>query len=64
MPGTATIPPAEIARVALRAIRKGVHEVDTDFLAIDVRAHLARDPMGLEHQMQRALHSNRVSTGR
>ncbi len=56
--------PATIAKAGLRAIERGVDEVDTDYLAIDVRASLARDPKALEGQMRRALGAERVSTGR
>ncbi len=57
-------PPSLIADAGLRAIRRGIDEVDTDFMAIDVRAHLARDPKGLELQMRRSLTAERVTTGR
>jgi len=56
--------PATIAEAALKAIRKGAGEVDTDFMAVDVRANLARDPAGLELQMRRSLSGERVTTGR
>jgi NAD(P)-dependent dehydrogenase (short-subunit alcohol dehydrogenase family) len=56
--------PATIAKAGLKAIERGVDEVDTDFLAIDVRASLARDPKALETQMRRQLGAERVSTGR
>ena len=56
--------PATIAKAALKAIAKGVEEVDTDYLAIDVRASLARDPKALELAMRRALTAERISTGR
>jgi NAD(P)-dependent dehydrogenase (short-subunit alcohol dehydrogenase family) len=56
--------PATIAEAGLKAIRKGADEVDTDFMAVDVRANLARDPKGLELQMRRSLSGERVTTGR
>lgn len=56
--------PATIAEAALKAIRKGAIEVDTDFMAVDVRANLARDPAGFELQMRRSLSGERVTTGR
>jgi NAD(P)-dependent dehydrogenase (short-subunit alcohol dehydrogenase family) len=56
--------PATIAKVALKAIERGTDEVDTDFMAIDVRASLARDPKTLEMQMRRSLSSEPVRTGR
>jgi NAD(P)-dependent dehydrogenase (short-subunit alcohol dehydrogenase family) len=56
--------PATIAKAGLRAIERGTEEVDTDFLAIDVRASLARDPKALEAQMRKQLGVETVSTGR
>ena len=55
--------PANIAAHGVRAIRKGIDEVDTDLMAIEVRANLARDPKGLEAQMARAL-GRGLNTGR
>ena len=37
------------------AIQRGADEVDTDFMAIDVRASMARDPKGFEMLMRRSL---------
>jgi len=56
--------PATIAEAGLKAIRKGADEVDTDFMAVDVRANLARDPKALEISMRRSLSGERVTTGR
>jgi NAD(P)-dependent dehydrogenase (short-subunit alcohol dehydrogenase family) len=56
--------PATIAEAGLKAIRKGADEVDTDFMAVDVRANLARDPKALELAMRRSLSGERVTTGR
>lgn len=56
--------PATIAEAGLKAIRKGAEEVDTDFMAVDVRANLARDPKALEIAMRRSLLGERVTTGR
>lgn len=56
--------PATIAEAGLKAIRKGADEVDTDFMAVDVRANLARDPKALEIAMRRSLSGERVTTGR
>ncbi|MFC3069192.1 SDR family oxidoreductase [Phenylobacterium soli] len=56
--------PATIADAALKAIRRGATEIDTDFMAVDVRANLARDPAGFELQMRRSLSGERVTTGR
>ena len=56
--------PETIAAAGLKAIRKGADEVDTDFMAIDVRANLARDPKALEMAMRRSLSDAPVTTGR
>lgn len=57
-------PPSAIADAALKAIARGADEVDTDYMAIDVRASLARDPKALEAAMRRSLSGERVTTGR
>ena len=57
-------PPSAIAQAGLDAIRKGLDEVDTDRMAIEVRASLARDPKALERSMARMLQSTQISTGR
>jgi NAD(P)-dependent dehydrogenase (short-subunit alcohol dehydrogenase family) len=57
-------PPSVIADAGLKAIRRGADEVDTDYMAIEVRANLARDPKALEIQMRRSLSGERVTTGR
>jgi NAD(P)-dependent dehydrogenase (short-subunit alcohol dehydrogenase family) len=56
--------PATIAAAALKAIRRRADEVDTDFMAIDVRASLARDPKALERAMAKSILGGPVSTGR
>lgn len=56
--------PATIAAAGLKAIVRGADEVDTDFMAIDVRANLARDPKALEMAMRRSLRAERITTGR
>lgn len=56
--------PAAIAEVGLKAIRRNADEVDTDYMAIDVRANLARDPKGFELAMRRSLSDEPVKTGR
>jgi NAD(P)-dependent dehydrogenase (short-subunit alcohol dehydrogenase family) len=56
--------PATIAAAGLKAIARGQDEVDTDFMAIDVRANLARDPKGLELAMRRSLSTEPPRTGR
>ena len=56
--------PVSIAAAGLKAIHKGADEVDTDFMAIDVRANQARDPKALELAMRRSLSGGPVTTGR
>ena len=56
--------PSTIADAGLKAIRRGADEVDTDFLAIDVRARLARDPKAQELALRRSLSDAPVKTGR
>jgi NAD(P)-dependent dehydrogenase (short-subunit alcohol dehydrogenase family) len=56
--------PATIAKAGLNAIKRNIDEVDTDFMAIDVRAQLARDPKGLELQLRRMLTAEHIRTGR
>ena len=56
--------PEDIAASGLVAIRRGIEEMDTDRMAIEVRASLARDPRLLERQMARMLNTDTVSTGR
>jgi NAD(P)-dependent dehydrogenase (short-subunit alcohol dehydrogenase family) len=51
--------PVDIAKAGLWAVSRGIDEHDTDPHAIQVRAHLARDPKGLEQAM-----AKRVSTPR
>jgi hypothetical protein len=56
--------PADIARAAIRALRHGIDELDTDRMAIEVRAALALDPKGLERRLARLLGATSVKTGR
>ncbi len=57
-------PPADIAQAGLTAIRRNIDELDTDRMAIEVRAFLHRDPKALERSMARMLTVEQVSTGR
>ena len=57
-------PPSLISDAGIKAVKQRATEVDTDFMAIDVRARLARDPVALEMQMRRSLSGERVTTGR
>jgi NAD(P)-dependent dehydrogenase (short-subunit alcohol dehydrogenase family) len=56
--------PDDIARAGLRAVTRGIDELDTDRMAVEVRAALALDPKGLEKRMARMLHAPVVRTGR
>ncbi len=56
--------PADIAAAGLNAIRRGIDELDTDPMAIEVRASLARDPKALERGMAKMLAAATISTGR
>jgi len=56
--------PMTIATAGLKAIARDADEVDTDYMAIEVRAGIARDPKGYELQMRRSLSGERVTTGR
>ena len=57
-------PPGDIARAGLNAIRRGIDELDTDRMAIEVRASLARDPKALERSMAKMLTAATITTGR
>lgn len=56
--------PDFIAGVGLKAIRRGADEIDTDYMAVEVRAAIARDPKGYEMMMRRSLSNAPVTTGR
>ena len=56
--------PDDIAVAGLRAIEHGIDELDTDRMAIDVRAQLALDPKALERRLAKMLKSAVVRTGR
>jgi short-subunit dehydrogenase len=57
-------PPSDIAKAGLNAIRRGIDELDTDRMAIEVRASLARDPKALERSMAKMLTAAAITTGR
>jgi NAD(P)-dependent dehydrogenase (short-subunit alcohol dehydrogenase family) len=57
-------PPSAIAEAGLKAIAKGIDEMDTDYMAMQVRAQLALDPKAQEKMMMRSLSGERVTTGR
>ncbi len=56
--------PADIAKIGLSAIKRGTDEIDTDRMAIEVRAHKARDPKAQERALARMLDMETISTGR
>lgn len=56
--------PEDIAKIGLSAIKRGLDEVDTDRMAIEVRAHKARDPKAQERALARMLDMETISTGR
>ncbi|WP_411817470.1 SDR family oxidoreductase [Hyphococcus sp. DH-69] len=56
--------PSDIAKVGLRAIKHSIDEVDTDRMAVELRANLARDPKAVERAMARMLDADQISTGR
>jgi len=56
--------PEDIARAGLKAVTRGIDEMDTDRMAVEVRAGLALDPKGLEKRMARMLHAQVIRTGR
>lgn len=56
--------PEDIAGIGLTAIKRNIDEIDTDRMAVEVRANLARDPKGLERAMARMLDVAAISTGR
>lgn len=56
--------PEDIARAGLKAVARGIDELDTDRMAVEVRAALALDPKGLEKRMARMLNAPVIRTGR
>jgi NAD(P)-dependent dehydrogenase (short-subunit alcohol dehydrogenase family) len=56
--------PEDIAAAGVAAIRKGIDEMDTDTMAVEIRASMARDPKALERQLARLLGVSALSTGR
>ena len=56
--------PSDIAAAGLNAIRRGLDEIDTDRMAIEVRAALARDPKALERSVARQLTATEITTRR
>jgi len=56
--------PEDIARIGLSAIKRGLDEIDTDRMAMEVRANKARDPKAQERALARMLDMETISTGR
>lgn len=56
--------PETIAEVGLAAIRRRAEEVDTDRMAIEVRASTIREPEALARRFARQLGATEISTGR
>jgi NAD(P)-dependent dehydrogenase (short-subunit alcohol dehydrogenase family) len=56
--------PEDIARAGLKAIRHGIDELDTDQMAIEVRAAVALDPKGYERRLAKMLDVAVIRTGR
>lgn len=56
--------PETIAAAGLAAIRRRAEEVDTDSLAIEVRAATIREPEALARRFARQLGATEISTGR
>ena len=56
--------PETIAAAAIAAIRRGAEEVDTDLMAVEVRAATIREPETLARRFAKQLGATEVSTGR
>jgi NAD(P)-dependent dehydrogenase (short-subunit alcohol dehydrogenase family) len=56
--------PRDIARAGLKAAAKGELTFDTDWMAVDARARLARDPVRYERGLGRLVHKAALRTGR
>jgi len=56
--------PETIAAAGLAAIRRGAEEVDTDAMAIEVRAQTIREPEALARRFAKQLGATEIKTGR
>lgn len=56
--------PQDIARAGLKAVQRGIDELHSDRMAVEIRASLALDPKGLERRLARLLKSAVIRTGR
>lgn len=56
--------PIDVGRAGLKAIRHGIDEMDTDWMATKVRASVALDPKGYERRLAELLKAETLNTGR
>ncbi|MDX6741165.1 SDR family oxidoreductase [Actinocorallia sp. A-T 12471] len=56
--------PSDIAKAGLKAMLRGEHVADTDWMAVDARARLARDPARYARGLAKLLHATELRTGR
>lgn len=56
--------PEDIARASLKVLKHGIDELDTDRMAVEMRASLALDPKGVERRLARLLKLDVIKTGR
>jgi NAD(P)-dependent dehydrogenase (short-subunit alcohol dehydrogenase family) len=56
--------PDDVARAGLKAVTRNIDEMDTDRMAMEMRAAYALDPKGLERRMAKMLHAPVIRTGR
>jgi NAD(P)-dependent dehydrogenase (short-subunit alcohol dehydrogenase family) len=56
--------PRDIARAGYKAMRRGDHVADTDWMAVDARARMARDPAGYERSLAKLLDVAELRTSR
>lgn len=56
--------PEDIARAGLKAVKQGIDELDTDRMAVEVRAGLALDPKAMERRFARLLKAPVIRTGK
>ena len=54
--------PEDIARAGLKAVKHGIDEMDTDRMAVEVRAGMALDPKGMERRFARLLKATHIRT--
>lgn len=56
--------PRDIAKAGLKALERGETVADTDWMAVDARARMARDPARYERQLARLLNATTMRTTR